>query len=39
MLGGGGAQGYNLYMGFCIDCHKKNEKKNPMLMDCSTCHY
>ena len=36
----GYAQPYNLNMGFCLDCHRKQApEKVKQLTDCSTCHY
>jgi hypothetical protein len=36
----GYAQPYNLNMGFCLDCHRKQSpEKVKRLIDCSTCHY
>lgn len=29
----------SLKMGWCIDCHRDNVEKNPVLMDCLTCHH
>jgi Cytochrome c7 and related cytochrome c len=34
------AKSYNLNMGFCLDCHRKQaEEKVAKLIDCGTCHY
>jgi hypothetical protein len=34
------ARPYNLNMGFCLDCHRKQpEEKVAKLIDCGTCHY
>jgi hypothetical protein len=36
----GYAQAYNLNMGFCLSCHRKQApEKVARLIDCSTCHY
>ncbi|MFN2166123.1 MAG: cytochrome c3 family protein [Anaerolineae bacterium] len=36
----GYARSYNLNMGFCLDCHRKQaEEKVVKLIDCGTCHY
>jgi hypothetical protein len=34
------AKPYNLNMGFCLDCHRKQAaEKVARLIDCGTCHY
>ena len=36
----GHARAYNLNMGFCLDCHRKQvAEKVTRLTDCATCHY
>ena len=36
----GYARPYNLNMGFCLDCHRKQAPEDvTRLLDCATCHY
>jgi hypothetical protein len=36
----GYAKPYNLNMGFCLNCHRKQAaEKVTKLIDCATCHY